>query len=241
MSTIHLKQVKKSFGEKAVLQSLDLEIEKGDMFAIIGPSGSGKSTLLNIINGLLAPDEGDIEVLGTTLSFENGKDLEIRRQMAYILQKSVAFRGSVKDNVAYGLKIRGIEDTDERVMNALKLVGLEDLIHDNARTLSGGELQRMAFARAVIYSPSLLLLDEFTANLDPYNIRLLEDALSRYQNETGATVVIVTHNLFQAKRISKTSGFLYGGKIHEKGPTDKLFSDPADPKTRAFVNGEMIF
>lgn len=241
MSTIRLQQVSKSFGDKAVLQSMDLEIEEGDLFAVIGPSGSGKSTLLNIMNGLIAPDDGRVEVLGVPLTFENGKDLDIRRKMVYILQKPVAFRGSVMDNVAYGLKIRGVEDNDEKVINALKLVGLEDLIENKAVTLSGGELQRMAFARAVIFDPSILLLDEFTANLDPYNIRLLEDALLRYQIETGATVVIVTHNLFQAKRISKTSGFLFGGKIVEKGPTDKLFSEPDDPKTRAFVNGEMIF
>jgi len=241
MRTIRLKQISKSFVGKKVLSSVNLEVERGDLFAIIGPSGSGKSTLLNIMNGLIRPDEGYVDVLDIPLTFENGKDLEIRRKMAYILQKPIAFRGSVQENVAYGLKIRGIDDCYDLVYDALNLVGLEELMGNKARTLSGGELQRMAFARAIVFNPSLLFLDEFTANLDPYNIRMLEDALIRFQKNTGATVVLVTHNMFQAKRISKTTGLLLDGALVEKGPTDKLFEEPNNIKTRGFIEGKMIF
>jgi tungstate transport system ATP-binding protein len=153
----------------------------------------------------------------------------------------VAFSDTVRENVAYGLRVRGVDDVDQAVREALEHVGLTDLQDRSAPGLSGGEMQRMAFARATIFEPKVLLLDEFTANLDPQNVGMLERAVVDYQSAMGATVIIVTHNLYQARRISTRTALLLGGKIVEVGPTRDIFEDPEDDRTRAFVNGEMVF
>ena len=129
----------------------------------------------------------------------------------------------------------------DRVARALEHVRLEGKEERMATTLSGGELQRLAFARATVYDPKLLLLDEFTAHLDPYNIKVLEGAVKWYREELGGTVIMVTHNIFQAKRISSSAAFLLDGRIVEKGETGKVFESPSDDRTQRFVNGEMVF
>jgi tungstate transport system ATP-binding protein len=241
VNAIELKGINKAYGDKVVLSAVDMTVAEGDVMAVIGPSGVGKTTLLRLANGLERPDEGSVVVLGVPLTFDNGSDLASRRRMAYILQKPVAFRDTVAENVAYGLRVRGVEDVEERVDNALEAVGLADMAGRTATRLSGGEMQRMAFARATVFEPSVLLLDEFTANLDPHNVGLLEKAVLDYQRERGATVVIVTHNLFQARRVARIAAFLLGGSLVETGPTERLFEDPEDERTRAFVSGEMVF
>ena len=241
MTAIELQGIDKAYADKRVLCNVDMVVEEGEIMAIIGPSGVGKTTLLRIANGLERPDAGSVSILGRPLKYDNGGDFESRRKMAFILQKPVAFRDTVKSNVAYGLRVRGEEDIDERVDRALKGVGLIHLADRHATTLSGGEMQRMAFARATVFEPSVLLLDEFTANLDPHNVGVLEKAIQAYHGERGATVIVVTHNLFQARRIATKTAFLLGGRMVETGPTEHMFEDPADPRTRAFVNGEMVF
>jgi len=230
----------KSFGVKEVLKDLDLSMDRGELVALVGPSGSGKTTLLRILNGLTKPDIGQVSVMGEVLRFCNGSDLSVRRRMSYLSQKPVALRSTVWDNVAYPLRLRGFTDVDRRVSGALEHVSLMDMRDRPACTLSGGELQRMAFARATVYEPEILLLDEFTAHLDPYNITVLERAVKDYLEERGA-VVMVTHNLFQAKRISSSAAFLFDGRIVEKGATASFFEYPEDERTLAFVNGEMVF
>ena len=218
-----------------------MNVEPGELLAIIGPSGVGKTTILRMINGLLSPDSGLVSVLGSPLKYHNNEDLGVRRRMAMIAQKPIAFRSTVWENIAYPLMIRGEGGVEERIEHALKSVGLQTVTEQPATALSGGELQRMAFARATVYNPDILLLDEFTAHLDPYNIKVLEDAVLSYQKERNATIVMVTHNLFQAKRISSSSAFLLDGNIVEKNVTQKIFNDPEDTRTGAFVRGEMVF
>ncbi|UCC93483.1 MAG: phosphate ABC transporter ATP-binding protein [Thermoplasmata archaeon] len=241
MTAIQLSGIEKSYDDKRVLCDVSLEVEEGGIMAIIGPSGVGKTTLLRIANGLERPDVGTVSVMGTPLTFSNGGDIDVRRRMAFILQKPVAFRDTVRANVAYGLHVRGKVDVEGKVDDALKAVGLASVADQHATTLSGGEMQRMAFARATVFEPTVLLLDEFTANLDPHNVGVLERAIQDYHEERGATVVIVTHNLFQAKRVATDTAFMLGGRMIETGPTEHMFEDPADPRTRAFVNGEMVF
>lgn len=230
----------KRFGKREVLKGLDIKVPDGDFFAVIGPSGVGKTTLLRILSGLLEPDAGTVSVLGRRMGAGPKCPLDLRRRMAYIPQKPMAFRETVRGNVAYPLVVRGEQDGREKADSALRSVGLLDLADAQGGTLSGGELQRMAFARATVYRPELLLLDEFTAHLDPYNIKMLEEAVTAYHRERGATVVLVTHNMFQAKRIATTTAFMLDGIIVESGETGRIFNDPSDPKTAAFVRGDMV-
>jgi len=238
---VALENIRKSFGEKEVLKGVDLAVEEGEILAVIGPSGSGKTTLLRLLNGLARPTSGTVRIAGRDL-FANG-NREARMEMALVLQKPVVFKSTVYENAGYALRLRGWgEDrVNEAVRRGLEHVGIWELADKPARTLSGGEQQRLAFCRATVFGPKLLLLDEFTANLDPANIRVLEDAVVDYNRETGVTVIIVTHNLFQARRISRRTALLLGGRIVEVGPTEKMFESPQEERTKAFVSGEMVF
>ncbi len=231
----------KSFDNDSVLEDLSISVSKGELLAIIGPSGVGKTTLLKILNGLLEPDSGKIYFMDKCLEFGNDCDLEARRRMALLSQKPYPLMKSVWDNVAYPLRLRDNDDIEKKVSDALEHVSLLDVSDRKATTLSSGELQRMAFARATVFEPDVLLLDEFTAHLDPYNIGVLEDAVEWYLEEKNAAVIMVTHNLFQAERISSTTAFLFDGQIIEKDRTEKIFEEPEDERTQSFVNGEMVF
>ncbi len=231
----------KSFNGETVLDDLSISVSRGELLAIIGPSGVGKTTLLKILNGLLEPERGDVYFMNRPLEFENDRDLEARRKMALLSQEPYPLLKSVWNNVAYPLKLRNKDDIEEKVADALEHVSLLDFSDRKASTLSSGELQRMAFARATVFEPDVLLLDEFTAHLDPYNISVLEDAVDWYLNEKNAAVVMVTHNLFQAERISEYTAFLFDGEIVERDRTEKIFDEPEDDRTQAFVNGEMVF
>jgi tungstate transport system ATP-binding protein len=241
MTAIDLSGVSKAYDGNPVLAGVDLTVEEDEILAIVGPSGVGKTTLLRLASGLERPDTGTVAILGTPLTYDNGRDLVVKRYMAFILQKPVAFKETVSENVAYGLRVRGLDDTEDLVAHALDAVGLAEMSDRMATRLSGGEMQRMAFARATVFEPSILLLDEFTANLDPQNVGLLERAVVEYQQEKNATVVIVTHNLFQARRISTRTTLLLGGDLVETGPTERIFEEPEDERTQAFVSGEMVF
>jgi len=231
----------KSFEDEVILDDLSISVCHGELLAIIGPSGVGKTTLLRILNGLLPPDRGKVWLMDEVLKFENDSDLEARRKMALLSQEPFPLSKTVWDNVAYPLRLRDEDEVEERVTDALEHVNLLEMADRMANNLSSGELQRMAFARATVFEPKVLLLDEFTAHLDPYNITVLEDAVEWYVDEKNAAVVMVTHNLFQAKRISHTTALLLEKQIVERGKTEKIFEEPEDDRTQGFVNGEMVF
>jgi len=238
-----LQDVHKGYGNKEVLRGLDLEVGAGEIFGVLGPSGAGKTTVLRLMGLLEVPDRGHVLIHGRALAPGSPEALTQRRRMCIILQNPALFRASVFDNVAYGLWLRGVpeEEIRGRVFAALDFVGLLDRAHDRAGRLSGGEQQRVAFARAAVLRPEVLLLDEFTSNLDPANVRLLEQATRRYRRETGCTVVVVTHNPFQAKRLADRVGLLLEGRFVEVGPTEEVFETPRRPETRAFLSGEMAY
>lgn len=220
-----------------------LSLKPGGIYGIIGPSGAGKSTFLRILNLLTPPDRGLIRFDGQTIYPQNGKArLDLCRQMTLMFQKPVLYKTSVWENIAYGLKVRGAgrPEITRRVEAILEKTGLEELGHRYAGTLSGGEAQRVALARAVVFEPRLLLLDEPTANLDPANVELMERLILDLNRSMGITIIVVTHNIFQARRIAGEVLFFFEGRIVEQGSAEQIFTAPADERTRAFIEGKMI-
>ena len=234
----HLQGVKKAYGGRTVVDIDALEIHHGEFLAVVGPSGAGKSTLLRMLNFLEYPEEGQIEYGGQAASAS--MPMELRRQVTTVFQHPALLRDSVENNVAFGLRLRGQRDSRGEVRAILARMGLEKLHRSQARTLSGGEAQRVALARALIVRPEVLLLDEPSANLDPYNIGLIEEVMKEVNQTRGTTMVMVTHNVFQAKRMAQRIALILEGRIIEIAPTNEFFESPRDNRTRAFVNGEMI-
>lgn len=236
-----LERVTKVYGARRVLDLAALEIARGEVFGLVGPSGSGKSTLLRLLNFLEPPTTGWIRFGDTVIGGNGTAPLDIRRRVTMVFQRPVLLNTTVFSNVAYGLRLRGDHRTGERVQAALEQVGLSRLAATPARTLSGGEVQRVALARALVIEPEALLLDEPTANLDPYNVALIERIITDLNRERGTTIVLVTHNVFQAKRLAHRVGLLLDGQLIEVSDTHKFFTAPDDPRTAAFVRGEMVY
>lgn len=206
---IKLEDLVKTYGDKTVLDIDNLKINKGEITAIIGPNGSGKSTLLNIVSGLDEEYEGRVRYDGRPIN------KEIRRDMTLVFQKAYLFRRSVYKNIEYPLKIRHVEEEKikEKVLRLLDRLEIKDLKDKIGSKLSGGETQKVALARALVFDPKLLLLDEPTSNIDPEYIRHMEDAILKYNEENNGTVVIVTHNIDQAERLSDRIIKLEKGKV----------------------------
>jgi tungstate transport system ATP-binding protein len=239
---IRIKNLCKSFGSKEVLKNVNLVINRAEIFALIGPSGAGKTTLLRILNLFEKPKSGGIVFEGILLNGDHdGK--KVRKKMSLLFQIPAVFNISVFDNVAYGLKVRGMDKRiiEKKVSSALDIVGLSGMEEQRARTLSGGEAQRMAFARAIVHDPEILLLDEPTANLDPSNVAKIEEIIRRIRNDLGTTIVIATHNIPQVKRIADRVGILLNGELIEVNSIEGIFMAPEDERSAAFLKGEMVY
>ena len=239
---LEVKNLSKVY-EREVLHIEQLSFHRGRIYGIIGPSGAGKSTFLRLVNLLELPTSGEIYFKGEPVALNGRPDVRARREMTMVFQKPLLFRTSVEENIAYGLRARRFprEEIKARVESLLEKVGLKELARRQAGTLSGGEAQRVAIARAVAFEPALLLLDEPTANLDPLNVELIEQLILDLNRDTEMTIIIVTHNIFQARRIAGEVIFLHEGRIVEKGETEEIFTSPQDPRTKAFVEGRMIY
>jgi tungstate transport system ATP-binding protein len=237
-SIYRIEDLKKEYSGRVVVDIERLDIWRGEMVALVGPSGAGKSTLLRLLNFLEPPSSGCIVYQGQAM--DGDAPLDVRRQITTVFQRPVLMQSSVYENAAYGLRLRG-QSADGRVINLLARVGLAELAKAPARKLSGGEMQRVALARALVIDPSVLLLDEPTANLDPYNISLIEDIVRRHNRERGTTVVLVTHNVFQARRLADRVGLMLNGRMIEVADTLEFFDAPSDPRTAAFVRGDMVY
>ncbi len=244
MNAVTLDNVSKIYGKVTALKKASFEVHKGDVFGIVGPSGAGKSTLLRLVDLLEQPSGGKILIDGEVTIPLSHQAAAVRRTIGMVLQRPVVLNRSVANNLAYPLQIRGWEEEKiatvvDKELNRLRL---HDRRETNARNLSGGEIQRLCFARATIYEPSLLLLDEFAANLDPANVALLEDLVRQYaQAASDRTVIIVTHNMFQAKRMCTKVALMWDGEIVELSETKKFFGSPEDTRTAAFVSGESVY
>ncbi len=236
-----LQNVSKTYDERRVLTVDHLRIRRGEVFALVGPSGAGKSTFLRLLNFLESPSTGRIRFLDVEFTARGQVPLRLRRRVTTVFQRPILLNRSVQANVGYGLKLRSEEAVAEKVSQALAEVGLEGLARQRARTLSGGEAQRVALARAIVLDPDVLLLDEPTANLDPYNVGLIEEIVQQRNRERGTTLVLVTHNVFQAKRLADRVALMLEGDVVEVADGETFFEEPDDPRTAAFVRGDMVY
>jgi len=218
-----LKGVTKIFGDKTVLDNINLQIQKGETLALLGPNGSGKTTLLKILAFIENPSSGEVKFQGATVNFKNAEKTRLKSTLVF--QRTILFNTSVYENIVYGLKVRKTPKNirDEEVRNALKLAKLEGFEKRPARKLSGGEQQRVAIARALVLKTPLLLLDEPTANLDPKNASLLEEVIATVNREMKTTIVMATHNMFQAKKLPDRIALMSDGRITEIGTPTEIF------------------
>ena len=223
MAFLEIRGLGKSYGTARILTDIQLTAERGLVLGLIGPTGSGKTTLLRLINLLEEPTLGSIAFDGVEVTALPEKEkLKARRRMAMVSQKPVMFKGNVRYNVSYGLKIRGKEDR-ERVTDALQAVNLSGYESRDANTLSGGEMQRIALARALVLEPELLLLDEPTANLDPNSAASIEHIIRDLAGKT--TVILATHNMLQCQRLANNVAVLIRGGLAASGQPAEVFRE----------------
>jgi phosphate transport system ATP-binding protein len=238
------------FGELRAVRNVSVEFPDCEVTAIIGPSGCGKSTLLRCLNRMhetvpAASVEGDVSLEGTSTYKGGLSAIAVRRQVGMVFQRPTPFPTmSVRDNVAAGLRILGRNgpseaEADEIVEESLHRAGLwtevKDRLRDSAVALSGGQQQRMCIARALATRPRVLLLDEPTASLDPLSTQTIEELV--YELRKTICVVIVTHNMQQAARVSDRTAFMLAGELVEVASTNSLFTNPGDSRTEAYVTG----
>ncbi|NIR86329.1 ABC transporter ATP-binding protein [Candidatus Bathyarchaeota archaeon] len=237
---IKLKSVTKRYGEITALNDVDLDIREKEIFTIAGPNGSGKTTMLRIMALIDTPTSGEVHFNGVEVNGENRS--QIRAKCTMVFQKTALFDTTVYKNIAYGLKLRRFskKEIDERVKDVLGLVKLDGYEKRLAKKLSGGEQQRVSLARALVLDTELLLLDEPTANLDPKSMSIIEETVSRVNRNRKNTVVMATHNLFQAETIAKRAGLLLGGKIVEVGTAQEIFRTPSK-NLASFARLENVF
>ena len=222
-------------GGRRLIDGLELRLEAGPLTVILGPNGAGKSLLLRLLHGLLRPSAGRIAWAG------RAPDQALRRRQALVFQRPVLLRRSVAANLRYALKAQGITGAEQtaRCRDWLARAGLAALARRPARVLSGGEQQRLAVARALSWAPEVLLLDEPTASLDPASAQAIE-ALILAAREAGTKVVLVTHDLAQARRLAEEVVFLHRGRAEPALPVEPFFAAPPSEEAEAFVEGRLV-
>jgi len=245
---IDVKTLNVSYGERRVLDTITAEIRPNQVTALIGPSGCGKSTFLRTLNRMndIVPGariEGTVTIDGRDIYAPSVDVVDLRRRVGMVFQKSNPFPKSIFDNVAYGLRInrlaRSREELRGRVEASLQSAALwdevKDRLHSSALALSGGQQQRLCIARALAVDPEILLMDEPASALDPIATQRIEELI--YQLKQRYTIVIVTHNMQQAARVSDVTAFFWLGKLVEAGPTDRIFTAPKEKLTEDYVTG----
>ncbi|OIB55966.1 amino acid ABC transporter ATP-binding protein [Natrialba sp. SSL1] len=254
--TLRADTIRHGYADTTVLENVSLSVDPGEVVAIIGPSGVGKTTLLRLLALFDRPREGVLEYDGVDVWATSQQErLALRRRIGMVFQDASLFDASVRRNAEYGLHVRqswsdrlrreiadlvGLRNGTSDALEALDIVGLADELDRHASSLSGGEAQRVAFARALAYDPDVLLLDEPTSDLDPRNTAVIEDAV-REASVRGIGVAIATHDMNQARRVADRVAVLLGDGIIEVDDTETVFEEPADPRTRKFIDGELIY
>jgi len=244
---LEIKNLDLYYGDKQALQNISMSIPKGQVTAFIGPSGCGKSTLLRCINRMndlvdICKITGQINLHGENIYDRHTDVAALRRKVGMVFQRPNPFPKSIYENVVYGLRITGENNRrvlDEAAENALRSAALwnevKDRLHESALGLSGGQQQRLVIARAIAIKPEVLLLDEPTSALDPISTLTIEELINDLKKQF--TVVIVTHNMQQAARVSDQTAFMYMGDLIEYSDTNTLFTTPAKKKTEDYITG----
>lgn len=235
------------YSEKQVLKDVEMDIEPNRVTALIGPSGCGKSTFLRCLNRMndLIPSfhyDGEITYKGADLYSSKSDPIEIRRQIGMVFQRPNPFPKSIYNNIAYGLKIFGVKEkgkldtiVEESLQKAALWNEVKDNLHQNALTLSGGQQQRLCIARAIAVNPEVILFDEPCSALDPIATAKIEDLIAKLKKDY--TVIIVTHNMQQAARVSEYTGFFMLGDLVEFNETQKIFTTPSNKMTEDYITG----
>ncbi|HOJ14675.1 MAG TPA: phosphate ABC transporter ATP-binding protein PstB [Deltaproteobacteria bacterium] len=236
------------YGQTRALTGISMEIHERCVTALIGPSGCGKSTFIRLLNRMndLVPNtrvEGRILLDGKDIYHPKTDVVELRRKVGMVFQKPNPFPKSIYENMAYGLLVGGVKDRgfiEHRVITALKKAALyddvKDRLHDSALKLSGGQQQRLCIARCLVVEPEVILFDEPCASLDPISTRKIEELILELKKDY--TIVIVTHNMQQAARVSDYTAFMYLGELVEYDRTDKIFTVPKERMTEEYLSGK---
>jgi phosphate transport system ATP-binding protein len=236
------------YGEKVAVRDVSLQLAERQVMALIGPSGCGKSTFLRALNRMndLIPGagaNGEVLLDGRSIYASHLDAVELRRKVGMVFQKSNPFPKSILENVAYGLKVGGLSDRKaiaERVERSLRGAALwdevKDRLHESALGLSGGQQQRLCIARALAVEPEVVLMDEPASALDPIATAKIEDLI--HELKVRYTIVIVTHNMQQAARVSDQTAFFYMGDLIEVGLTEQIFTNPKEQRTEDYVTGK---
>jgi phosphate transport system ATP-binding protein len=246
-TTIEVRKLNLFYGKEQALKNVDVELPHNRITAFIGPSGCGKSTLLRCFNRMndlidICRIEGEILLDGKNIMDRDVNVAQLRRRVGMVFQKPNPFPKSIYENVAYGLRIVGINNKavlDETVERALRRAALWDEVKDrlelSGMSLSGGQQQRLVIARAIALEPEVLLLDEPCSALDPIATAKVEELISELKDKY--TIVIVTHNMQQAARVSDFTAYMYLGELMEFGPTDEIFVKPKNKHTEDYITG----
>lgn len=244
---LEAKKVNVFYDQTHVIKQVDIAIQNNTVAAFIGPSGCGKSTFLrlyNRMNDLIEGfrKEGEILIDGKDIYSKDLRVEDLRKKVGMVFQKPNPFPKSIYENVIYGLRIRGVSNKnllDETVERCLKQSALWDEVKDNlkksALALSGGQQQRLCIARAIATEPSVLLMDEPASALDPISTSKIEELIHELKKQF--TIIIVTHNMQQAARVSDTTAFFYLGELVEYDATKKIFTNPSDVRTQDYITG----
>lgn len=240
---LSVSNINKNYNGKSVLRDCSFSFDKNGIYILIGPNGSGKSTFLRICALLEEPDKGQVKFRGEANGGVLKKDITLKRRITLLLPKIGVFNTTVFNNVAYGLNVRGMKnkEVEDKVYRALELVGLNDKRDQNALSLSSGEAQRLGIARAMVIEPEGFFLDEPTASLDPHSTTIIEEAITKLKENNRLTIIMVTHNIFQAQRLADMVLFMYDGRIVDHGPNKEFFEKPKDERAYRFITGQMVY
>ena len=242
MSLIETVDLCQKYDGRDILKNINLKVDRGEVLALIGPTGAGKTTLLRLLDLLEMPASGKIYFDGGDATESKKVRFEMRRRMAFVIQKPIVFNVSLYDNIACGLKWRGVKKSSirQKVSSILEMIDLSAYQNRNARTLSGGEAQRVAIARAIVTEPEVLLLDEPTANLDPLSAAKIEELITSIIHQYGTTIIMATHDMPQGQRLANRIGVLINGEILQTGDPIEVFTSPQSREVAEFVSVDNI-